>query len=62
MSAPTRMPVCEVRGCGKPAVVVMRAPMNGGGEQHFYCDGHAWWISALLGKIGAGYTYRALSA
>jgi hypothetical protein len=55
-------PVCEIPGCGKPAVVAMRAAADTPGKEHVLCEAHASWMTTRLGKAGVGYTSRPLAA
>lgn len=62
MSTRSAMPICEVRGCERPAAVAMQAPAEAPGREHALCEAHASWIAAKLGRAGVGYTSRPLAA
>ncbi len=62
MSTRPTMPICEIRGCGQLAAIVMQAPAEAPGKEHALCQAHASWMATKLGKAGVGYTSRPLAA
>jgi len=56
------MPICEIRGCGQLAAVVMQAPAEAPGKEHALCQAHAAWMATKLRRAGVGYTSRPLAA
>ena len=62
MSARPATPICEIRGCGKAAAVVMQAPAEAPSREHLLCQAHASWMATRLKRAGVGYSSRPFAA
>ena len=62
MCTRSAMPICEIRGCGELAAIMMQAPAEAPGKEHVLCEAHAAWMATKLRRAGVGYTSRPLAA